>query len=378
MERNGTWRFQSAVLAIALIATAGCRSKQPAAELGDDAAAPTSRQTQTALPAPQPPADAPHAGPLAADQSHAELDIDDPPAQRTGQDRTYVERATALLDQGDVASALELLNTAIRENPDLIEAHLAIGDIHRKQGDYERAVLAYERATIVDPASFDAHYFLGLMLQLMGKLAESINSYLFALAIEPDSFDANHHLATVYLQLGRPAEAVPYARKSTEINYQHQGAWANLAVAYSMMRLYEKAVDAYRQAAELGELAEPILLGLADAHIKLKNYDRALAVLQQQTRQMPSAIAFERLGYAQFKLQHLDLASTNFRAALLYDANHAAALNGLGVALMTQYVQSNRRTPAKRDEALALWNKSLQLRPGQPKIYRLIEEFHRW
>jgi len=330
------------------------------------------------MPVPQPPSDAQYVGPLPDSQAQAAMDIYDPPAQPSEEGKAYVEQATMLLDQGDVEAALELLETAIRENPDLIEAHLAIGDIHRKKGDYERAVLAYERATIVDPASFDAHYYLGLMLQLMGKLLESVNSYLFALAIEPGSFDANHHLTTVYLQLGRPAEAVAYARKSTEINTQHQGAWANLAVSYSMMRLYEKAIDAYREAAELGELAEPILLGLADAHIKLKNYDRALAVLQQQTRQMPSAIAFERLGYAQFKLQRLDIASTNFRAALLYDPNHAAALNGLGVALMTQYVQSNRRTPAKRDEALALWNKSIQLRPGQPKIYRLIEEFHRW
>jgi tetratricopeptide (TPR) repeat protein len=375
MERSGTWRFQQAAVAIAMLAAVGCQSSRPAG--GPDAPHASASQNQQ-LPSPQAPDGPSYVAPLPDNMPQASMEIYEPPAQPSEAGRAYVEQATKLLDQGDVESALELLETAIRENPALIEAHLAIGDIHRKKGDYERAVVAYERATIVDPASFEAHYFLGLMLQLMGKLTEATNSYLFALAIEPESFDANHHLATVYLQLGRPAEAVPYARKSTEINYQHQGAWANLAVAYSMMRLYEKAVDAYREAAELGELAEPILLGLADAHIKLKNYDRALAVLEQQTRQMPSAIAFERLGYTQFRMQHLDIASTNFRAALLYDPNHAAALNGLGVALMTQYVQSNRRTHAKRDEALALWNKSIQLRPGQPKIYRLIEEFQRW
>lgn len=290
----------------------------------------------------------------------------------------YTRQADALLSQGNVEAALALLEQAIAENPSLLDVQLSIGDIHRKVGDYDKAERAYERATAIDPSSFDAHYYLALMRQLLGKYLDAVNSYLFALAINPQSFDANHHLATVYLQLGRPAEAVPYARKATEMKPDHQGAWANLGVVYSMMRLYEKAVASYRQAAELGELSEPIALGLADAHNKLGNYERAIAVLNTQIRRQPSAIAHERLGYAQFKLKRFEEAMGNFRAALLYNPNYSPALNGLGVCLMSRYIQAERKAPTHRDEALAYWQRSVQLQPGQPRIIALIEQFQLW
>jgi tetratricopeptide (TPR) repeat protein len=144
------------------------------------------------------------------------------------------------------------------------------------------------------------------------------------------------------------------------------------------MRLYDKAVDAYRQAAELGELSEPITLGLADAHIKLDNFELAINVLNTQIQQVPSAFAYERLGYACYKTKRYEDAMANFRAALLYDPNHAPALNGLGVSLMTIYIQTDRKTPRQRDEALGLWHKSIQLRPSQAKIVKLIEQFQLW
>ena len=290
----------------------------------------------------------------------------------------WVSEAIAMLDTGAVEEALVILEQAIAENPEIVELHLAIGDIHRKKGDYERAEMSYEVATEVDPASFDAHYFLGLIRQLLGTLLEVVNAYLFSLAIEPENFDANFHIATVYLQLNRPAEAVSYARRATELDSQHQGAWANLAVTYSLMRLYEKAVDSYRQAAELGELAEPITLGLADAHIKLEQFERASAVLETQIQQNPSGVAYERLGYTLYKTKRYEEAMANFRAALLYQPNYAPALNGLGVSLMTIYIQTDRQVPRQRDEALALWHKSVQLKPSQPKMVKLIEQFQLW
>jgi tetratricopeptide (TPR) repeat protein len=297
--------------------------------------------------------------------------------QRINKGKENLKEAQKLRDQGLTEAALAAFNAALKENPSLVEAQMGVGDIYRQKGDYQSAADAYEKATVVAPMSFDAHYYLGLMRQLLGKVPEAVEAYLRAVTIKPNDFDANANLASAYLQLGRPADALPYARRAADLKTEDQGAWANLALIYNMLGQYGNAVDAYRRAAELGTVGEPILLGLADAHIKLGNYDRAGAVLQTLLRRNPSAAAYERLGYSQFKQRRFDDALASFRAALSLDPNDTASLNGLGVCLMTLYIQGGRQVPEQREQAIDAWRKSLQAHPDQPRIIDLMSRYQK-
>ena len=290
---------------------------------------------------------------------------------------TRLRQAKQFRSEGLDDKALYAFEAALSENPRLIEAHMGIGDILRERGDYGQASRSYHQATVLNPNSFEAHYYYGLMQHLLGKVQQAVSIYLRALAINPDSFNANLNLASAYLQTGRAGEALPYAKRATELKPEHQLAWANLAAVHSLMRQYTQAVNAYRHAVELGEMAEPILLGLANAHIQLGHYDRAINVLLSLTRQMPSATAFERLGYASFKMRRYNDALTNFSRALALDPNDTSALNGIGVCKMTMFLRSGRGSLVYRDEALDAWRKSIQLRPNQGKIIALLSRYQR-
>jgi tetratricopeptide (TPR) repeat protein len=294
-------------------------------------------------------------------------------------DDRYVQQAQQYLEQGLTDSALAEFSMALAENPRLTEAHMGIGHLFRERGDYRMARRRYKRATELEPDNADAHYYLGLMRQMLGDIQEAAQTYLQALAIEPDNEKANRDLAAAYLQLGEPSQAVPYARRAAEASNGDQGAWSNLAAAYSLTGQYEKAVEAYRQAVELGEPAEELLLGLADAHIQLENYGRAINTLQPLVEQNnpTSPAALERLGYARFKLREYEAALQHFEQALRRDPEHAAALNGKGVALMTLYLEGGRENESQRREALEAWRKSLQVRPDQPRITDLISQYSR-
>ncbi|MFW6060645.1 MAG: tetratricopeptide repeat protein [Phycisphaeraceae bacterium] len=298
-------------------------------------------------------------------------------AERDARARALALEADLLLDQNLDDEALETFTLALEENPELTEAHLGIGTIHRRRGDYDRAVEAFEEAIETEPDSFDAHYNLGLVRQLMGNVDVAVRTYLRALALNPDSFEANRDIASAYLQLGRANEAIPYAQRATELDRDSQAAWSNLAAAYSLADRYEDAVGAYRQAAELGELAEPVMLGLADAHIQLGNYDRAISVLELLLRRTNSANAHERLGLAMFKMRRFDEALNQYEAALELNAESTAALNGVGVCLMTEYLQGDRQNKALRRRAVEVWRNSLRLRPDQPRIIDLLARFGR-
>ncbi|HAI13421.1 MAG TPA: hypothetical protein DCM28_17065 [Phycisphaerales bacterium] len=290
-------------------------------------------------------------------------------------DQVLLSQARAYISDGDLQSALVRFEQAIVENPKLVDAYIGAGHIYHGQGDYEVAEGKFEQATRHAPTSFQAHYYLGLMRQLLHKYRQAVKAYLYALAIDPEDFAANHNLSICYLQEGRAAEAAPYAMRAAKLDKDSQAAWANLGSSYNLMGLYEKAIRAYRQANELGDTTEPILLGLAEAHMRLEHFDRALIVLKQVVANFPSAVAHERMGYAYFKQREYDLAMKQFRAALLFDPDDTASLNGLGVCMMTRYISNGRQVQLHCEQALLAWRRSLEIAPNQPQINSLLQSF---
>lgn len=295
--------------------------------------------------------------------------------EREARINQLISEAELHLDEGLTDSALAKFGLALEENPRLIQAQMGMGNIWRKRGDYTKARSAYETATKIDPNDFGARYYLGHMQHLLGEVQAAIKTYLQALAINPDSPEANRDLAAAYLQTGKAGDARAYAERATELNPDSQESWSNLAACYSLLGDYEDAVDAYRQAAELGPLSEPVLLGLADAHIRLGNFTRAINTLNVLLRENPSATAYERLGFAQFKMRDFESALRNFRRALKLDEQDTAALNGVGVCLMTLYIEGERTNTYQRDQALDAWRQSLRIRPEQPRITDLLYRY---
>lgn len=294
------------------------------------------------------------------------------PARRA---EIWTQEGERLKSEGFTAQALSAFSLAVEENPQLTEAHLGIGDIYREKADYDEADQAYRRAVVSDPNNFDARYFLGLTNQLQGRLKQAIASYRRALRIDPDSYVANRDMGTALLQSGRPDDSILFAKRAVELNPDSQPGWANLAAAYSLVGDYRSAVEAYRQTLELGDAADPVLIGLADAHIKLGNYQRAENVLAAVMRKNKSPLAQERMALVLFKRQKFEQAVDAYGKVLAESPNDTAALNGLGVSMMTIYLRDGEEDESLRMEALSLWRRSLSIRPEQRKLIDLISRY---
>ncbi|WP_432797477.1 tetratricopeptide repeat protein [Poriferisphaera sp. WC338] len=287
----------------------------------------------------------------------------------------HLTEADVYIARGLSDSALASFGLALEENPNLLKAHLGMGDIYRQHGNFELAKRAYKRATVVAPNDFRSHYSLALMHHMLEELKQSIPIYLKALTLKPNSFEANRDIAAAYLQLGKPHIALNYNRRATEIDPDQQSAWTNLGANYAALKQFNDAVNCYRQAAELGDLDDPVLLGLGDAHTRLGNFDRAITVLASLVRTSPSVTAYERLGYAYFKSREFKRALKHFRKALEYDPNDISSLNGVGVCLMTLYIEDGRENMVIRNEAVDMWRRSLQVNPEQPRIADFLSRY---
>lgn len=286
-----------------------------------------------------------------------------------------VTRAEMLKAEGDLNAALAEFERAIEVNPRLTVAYLGAGDIYRERGDYPEAERRYAQAARTEPQNFDAQYKHGLTLQLLNRVTEAVRAYLRALAIRPEDFEANLNLATAYLQLQEPGQALPYAQRAVRLNPSSGPARVNLGSVYAAMNRHSEAVTEYLQAAEHMTLSAELLLNLADSYGKTERYAEMLATLEQLVARNPSAIAYERLGFARFRIKEYDAALSSFQSSLAIDPNHYPALNGVGVCMLNRYVWSDRRDRAALEEAMRALKRSLQIQPNQPRIVELVTRY---
>jgi tetratricopeptide (TPR) repeat protein len=286
-----------------------------------------------------------------------------------------ISRAEMLRTDGQLEAALIEFERAIEVNPRLTVAYLGAGDIYRQQGNYPEAEKRYATAAEVEPRNFDAQYYHGLTLQLMNRVSEAVRAYLRALSIRPEDFEANLNLATAYLQLQEAGQALPYAQRAVRLNPSSGPARVNLGSVYAALGRHAEAVTEYLQAAEQMDLSSELLLNLADSYGKIERYQEMLATLEQLVARSPSAIGYERLGFAKFRVKSYDEALRAFQQALALDSNHYPALNGVGVCMLNRYLWSERSDRGALDEAMRVLKRSLQLQPDQPRIVELVTRY---
>lgn len=283
--------------------------------------------------------------------------------------------ASRLQQEGVTDEALAEFERAIEINPELTIAYVGAAEIYKEQGQFGEAESKYRRATELEPANFDAQFGHGLVLQLLNRITESVRAYLRALSLRPDDFDANLNVATAYMQLDEPRQARPYAERAVRLDPEDGNARVNLGAVYGALGLHDAAVVEYQQAAELIELGPELLLNLADSLGKTGRYPEMASTLSQLVRIEPSAVAYERLGTALFKLKNYDEALDAFREATSLDPAHYPAWNGVGVCQLNRYLWSERSDTNARNAAIEALRKSLQIKPSQPKIFELVRRY---
>lgn len=286
-----------------------------------------------------------------------------------------LDAASAAKSSGDYDEALTLFRDILSDNPTVVPAYLGIGDIYMVQKEYDRAEPAYARAARYEPENFDAQYGHGLALQMLNRFAEAIRAYQRALLIEPDDPKANLNLATVHLQMNEARNALPYARIAVLADPGSGPARVNLGAIYEQLGRNSQAIEQYLAALELMEPSEPLMMNLISVLAKEQRYEEAVSTAENLVRLVPSANAYERLGWAYFRLKDYDRSMQAYRDAVGIDANHWPSLNGIGVNALNKWLLSKRRDQQALGEARTAFRRSLQIEPGQLKLVTLMSNY---
>lgn len=205
--------------------------------------------------------------------------------------RIHTELGQQYMANGDLQSALEKLNTALRFDPNYAPAHTVIAVLYERINKLPEAELHYRRAVELAPDKGEPNNNLGQFLCKIGKSTEAAAQFSKAVADPfyktPDVAWTNDGVCKLRAQDRRGAEAS--FRKASQLNPQNGEALFQLA------NLLFQDGDAFRARAfiqRFDALGQPSAASLQlghDIESRLGNTDAALNYSRRLRSQFPDS-----------------------------------------------------------------------------------------
>jgi enediyne biosynthesis protein E4 len=167
---------------------------------------------------------------------------------------------------------LRLVNEASNESP--YESGLAL----LRRGNLQEAVEDFESALRQNPDSVDAHYALGVALSRMGRehLPAAVDQFLEVLRLQPDHVDARVDLSSILTSEGDSAAAAAQLEEAIHIAPTNTDLYILLGKAQLDSNKATQATDSFKKALSLDSRLSAAHYGLGLA--ALKRHDNAQAI----------------------------------------------------------------------------------------------------
>lgn len=149
-------------------------------------------------------------------------------------------------------AAKSAAQTALSLDPDLAEAHSALGNIlFGYDHDFTGATREYKRAVELNPKYAEAYQMHGLLLGCLGRHDEALAQYRRALDIEPVSLPINRGYGVALIYARRFDESADQFRKTIVLDPVFPLAYFGLAQALALQQKYPESAEAYAKGLEV-------------------------------------------------------------------------------------------------------------------------------
>jgi eukaryotic-like serine/threonine-protein kinase len=215
-------------------------------------------------------------------------------------------------------SAISAAQTAVRLDPDLGEAHAALGFALCCTGDWHNGLRECERAVQLSPRYFLAHDWLALPLASLGRFDEALAAMARAKRVEPLSLVVHHHEAWVNVMAGRFADAARVAGQALELDSNYSFGWWWLGIAQTELGQTGEAVRSLERARAIFGNFQLGHSALGHAYGRAGRREEALTCMQALTRADPNCVDPYHLA-----LVHTGLGEVDDAIARLTEASNA-------------------------------------------------------
>jgi TolB-like protein/Flp pilus assembly protein TadD len=215
-------------------------------------------------------------------------------------------------------SAISAARTAVRLDPELGEAHAALGFSLCCTGDWDNGLRECERAVQLSPGYFLAHDWLALPLSSLGRFDEALTAMARAKNLEPLSLVVHHHEAWVNVMAGRFGEAARVASQALELDANYSFGWWWQGIAQTELGQTGEAVRSLERAQAIFGDFPMGHSALGHAYGREGRREEALTCMQALRRSDPKCVDPYHLA-----LVHAGLGQLNEAIARLTEASDA-------------------------------------------------------
>jgi Tfp pilus assembly protein PilF len=247
-----------------------------------------------------------------------------------------ISLASSYIKNNDIPKAIEELNLAVKLDPEAVEPHALLAILFSMQDNLSGASREYEaalrNASKIEPRNVQVYRALGAIYQQQKKYRLALEMYRLAAELTPNDAQLHFFIADTYDQLGERLAAEKELKKSLELNPDYAEALNYLGYLYVEENKNLAAAELMiKKALELDPQNAAYLDSLGWLYFKRGNVREALRFLEQASSLLEDAVIFSHLGDAYFRMRDFQ-------------------------------------------KAIASWEKSLQLDPGEEIIKQKIED----
>ena len=157
-----------------------------------------------------------------------------------------IDLAKALLDKGDLDSAMIHCNEAIKDNPNYAYNYNVMGLILKRKGEMLKAVYYYSKAIQLESNYFNAYNNLGVAYVDLHRFNDAIRQFSKVIELDPKNDVAFVHLGVCLIYQGRLNEAIQQFHKALQINPNSLEAHYNLGIALMSQGKKDEAIDQFK------------------------------------------------------------------------------------------------------------------------------------
>jgi arylsulfatase A-like enzyme/Tfp pilus assembly protein PilF len=215
--------------------------------------------------------------------SKVKVDPDRPLADPKDKIRLFnlIKEAGGDSSEDKVADAMAKIEKVLDEDPDILEAHNILGNLHTKEGDLEKAAASYQQALARDPEYKPALFGLATTYQELGKLKEAEAGFRRILELDSKDNRAYFMLAKIHADRSEFDEALTLLRQAVDAGSERAPLHNLMAECYIGLKQLDDAEREVRKALEMNS-------SLATANFNL-------ALIEEERKDVPAAIAaYER------------------------------------------------------------------------------------
>jgi adenylate cyclase len=213
--------------------------------------------------------------------------------------------------------AIQLFQSALAIDSTFAPAWAGLGDALGQKANrfgkdpalLDSAMVVCRRAIALDPQLSDAHKALGLVYHYQGKYDEAMDAYLEALKHNPSNGMATLNVANIYRLKGELVNAVRWAQKAYHLNPKDRWTAEIMSGMYQALGMYDKSIELLNESLRLYPDFLAAHRQFFYIYLELGNLDKAAYHARQYGVFDPGSGQTERM------LAGIELAKGNIRQA---------------------------------------------------------------